>query len=67
MNTTTKPKVTEQSPSQYDIWYKGMIIESTGYLPTLEAAKKFVRARYGSNGIQVQACYPTRSDVKHNV
>ena len=52
--------------SQYHIWYKGMIIESTGYLPTLAAAQKFARQRYGAK-VQIQAAYPVLKEEKHDV
>lgn len=54
--------------AQYAIWYNGTVIEHTGYIATLAAAKKFVRARYGNGpGLQVQAVYPTLDPVKHEV
>jgi hypothetical protein len=59
-----------EQPSQYAVWYGSMIIEHTGYLPTLAAAKKFVRARYkrtATEPLYVQKCYPEREDTKHPV
>lgn len=61
-------KVSDIKVSQYHIWYNGMIIESTGYFPTVAAAKKFVAQRYGKNpALEIQPCYPVKHDVKFKV
>jgi len=58
----------KSTPSQYHIWYNNMVIESTGYLPSLAAAKKFARDRYSDPaGLKVQAAYPVLSPEKHDV
>lgn len=61
----TGPKSTS---SQYAIWYKGIVIEDTGYIETLDKAKTFARQRYGNKpGLAVQAVYPVLDPVKHKV
>jgi len=59
----------ETGPAQYTILYNGMAIEDTGYLPTLAAAKKFARDRYGVNGVCIVCAYPPshRDNIKHSV
>ena len=59
----------QEQPAQYAVWYGDTVIEHTGYLPTLAAAKKFVRARYkqDEDGLYVQKVYPQREDTKHAV
>lgn len=57
-----------EKPSQYHLWYKGMVIESTGYLPSLGAAREYVTNRYSStNGLLLQKCYPVLENEKHPV
>jgi hypothetical protein len=59
---------TSNTIAQYAIWYANRIVEHTGYIATLRAAKKFARERFG-NEVQISIVYPpSRVDnVRHEV
>ena len=52
------------APSQYFVYYQGTVIETTGYINSLAAARAFVKRRYSDTAeMSVQPCYPKRGEI----
>lgn len=60
--------MTQDTPSQYAIFNGETIIEHTGYLPNVAAARKYVKNRYrNTSGLFLQKSYPVRESALYPV
>jgi hypothetical protein len=58
--------MTTPARSQYQVLFEGTVIETTGYISTLSAARSYVKQRYNNTYLlrmELQPIYPQRGPV----